>query len=457
MVDLVARGDQRHAGYAADDGEFTQCRARARPRPAPARAISSRPAASRPGPHDGHPHHGRGRGQPERHAAGRAGGARRAEHARLDPRGARARCCERRSDARSWSPPTAWCPARRRPAPVCSPPRGGSGRRRRRSAVPPAPTGCSCATPTPSSAGPAPAGARTPPTSTWTCPKSLRRDAFYADVVPSLPGGALMASAQADDALDRRARAARRRDVLDYTAAETGPGMRGCCAGTSSAAWVTSKALRASRLLTGAEYQPAPPGTASGAGGGGRRPRCRWAPTRGRPHRGRGLAHPPAPGQRGTAAHRPLAQRPGRLRPAALSEGPPARGCTRRRSTLADSAAPVRRAAPPTRSGPGTPTSAARCRRRSGSGPAAYAEGHARHGGGAALALGERGSVAAGERRGLRCAAAAPARGRRACARLRPGWSTTSPRCRPDAASSRRPCCSGARSSATSSRGSRRT
>ena len=36
MVDLVARGDQRHAGYAAADGEFVNAVAGARARSAPA-------------------------------------------------------------------------------------------------------------------------------------------------------------------------------------------------------------------------------------------------------------------------------------------------------------------------------------------------------------------------------------------------------------------------------------
>ena len=102
MVDLVAEGDQRHAGYAAGDGEFTN-----------AALVLARDllkldgAVRRAAAPDARPRHrdaddARGGREPERHAAGREGGARRPQHAGLDPRGARRRAAASRSAPRWW-------------------------------------------------------------------------------------------------------------------------------------------------------------------------------------------------------------------------------------------------------------------------------------------------------------------------------------------------------------------
>ena len=109
------------------------------------------------------------------------------------------------------------------------------------------------------------------------------------------------------------------------------------------------------------------------------------------------------------------------------------------------------------RSGPATPTSGARCRRRSASGPAAYAEG---------LLDTRRGARSDSGRRSIARRSAAPratacrcrfgARSRRARS-ASAGSTATWPRCRAGGASSRRPRSSGALSWRTSWRGSRRT
>ena len=100
MVDLVARGDQRHAGYAAADGEFTN-----------AALVLARDLLRLDGLFDGrsHPVLGRTTATPTMLEAGVSRNvtppvatrdARRPQHARLDPRGARRGCCASRSTPR---------------------------------------------------------------------------------------------------------------------------------------------------------------------------------------------------------------------------------------------------------------------------------------------------------------------------------------------------------------------
>ena len=162
------------------------------------------------------------------------------------------------------------------------------------------------------------------------------------------------------------------------------------------------------------------------------------------------------PGIGRAAAHRPLAQRPGRLRPPALPQGPAARAPRRRARRW------PRRCSPSPRRHrrvlwPGYTHQRRAMPSSVGLWAGAYAEGLLDTVESLADALGPGGPLAARQRRGLRRAAAAPARGRRARRSASPGSTATWPRCRAGGASSRPPRSSGAPSSATSWPGWRRT
>ena len=116
------------------------------------------------------------------------GGARRPQHAGLDPRRDRRACCERSLEldgGRDLAPAGAVRDAGRLRG--CSPPRGGSARRRRRSAARPAPTGSSSARPTPSSAGPGTSRRSHTPDEYVDLPEVTAARRFYADVVARVP------------------------------------------------------------------------------------------------------------------------------------------------------------------------------------------------------------------------------------------------------------------------------
>ena len=161
----------------------------------------------------------------------------------------------------------------------------------------------------------------------------------------------------------------------------------------------------------------AAPGTARRA----RRRRSRPAPARrrsgGRALGRRGVAHPPAPGARRAAAYRTLAQRPGRLRPPAPAQGPPARAAPAglvagRRARRLWAPAPARALAglhPPAPRDAVVGGSLGRC----------LCRGSARYDRVAARAVEQGGPLAAGQRGRLRRAASAAPGGHGPGARLR--------------------------------------
>ena len=180
------------------------------------------------------------------------------------------------------------------------------------------------------------------------------------------------------------------------------------------------------------------------------------AGARRRAHGRRGLAHAPASRPRRAAAHRPLAQRSGRVRPSALPQGPAARRCTPARSTW-----PRRCSTSPSRHRtvlwPGYTHQRRAMPSSVGLWAGAYAEGLLDTVESLAAALAGRWTArrwAAPPAMACRCRSSARPRRARSAS---PGSTTTWRRCRAAAASSRRRCSSGAPSWATSSRGSRRT
>jgi len=130
MVDLLAEGDQRHAGYAAADGEFRN-----------AALVLARDLLKLDGLFADRSHAGTSRRPwPRRFSTSAA-----------RPTGPTTRwptCCGKRSARTWWSPRSGWCRARRRPARRSCPSPGGFGRRRRPSAARPVRIGYSCGTPT---------------------------------------------------------------------------------------------------------------------------------------------------------------------------------------------------------------------------------------------------------------------------------------------------------------------
>ena len=457
MVDLVARGDQRHAGYAAADGGFTNAITALAARPGPARRPlrRPRPSGARAAPTV----------TPTMLEAGVSRNvtppvARAVLDIRSTPAWTHAELADgargARSSARWSSPPTGWCRARRRRARALL----AAARR----------------------CGPQPRPFGSPTCSDWVflrhadaikCGPGTSRRSHTADeyvdlaevtaargvlraTSPGVPRDDTATTPRPTHALDAPADDADRADAGLHRRATTARGMRGCCrwdvlgslGHVEGAARLRAALARADHAALRAGLRAALAAVDAGALVIGARHEDAhtavedWL-TRRLGRRGR------------AAAHRPLAQRPGRLRPPALPQGRAARRCTRRRSSSRQALLALRRAPPRARSGPATPISAARCRRRPGSGPAAFAEGLLDTLEIAAGALGAGRSLAARQRRGVRRAAAAPARGRGAGARLRRRSSTTWPRCSTAAASSRPRCSSGAPSWATTSAGSR--
>ena len=357
--------------------------------------------------------------EPERHAAGRQGGARHPQHARLDPRGDRRACCGSALDVRGRGHLAAagalrdagrLAPARRRAA--------GAAGGRARSAARPAPTGCSSATPTRSSAGPAPAGARTRRTSTWTCPRSPRRAASTRGWRAPTWRGALsaMAGRRRSGAPARRPRSAR---CWNYTAGD-------------DRAW-DARLLRwdvlgslghieGLRAVAAAQRRASTPGCARGlraalAAVDARPARARPG-ARGRAHGGRGLAHPPA--ARASASGSTPAAR-------ATTRSPATSGSILKDRLLAlhagalDLAAALLAFAARHRAvlWPGYTHQRRAMPSSVGLWAGALRRGTARYRRVAAGALAPGRPLAARQRGGLRRAAAAPARGGRARARLR--------------------------------------
>ena len=101
MVDLVAQGDQRHAGRVTDDGPFTNALTALARDLVRLDALFSGPPSPDPRAPDRDADHAHRRREPERDTPVGQGGARRAQHARVESRGARRRARGRRSTARS--------------------------------------------------------------------------------------------------------------------------------------------------------------------------------------------------------------------------------------------------------------------------------------------------------------------------------------------------------------------
>ena len=329
--------------------------------------------------------------------------------------------------------------ARRRAA---APP-GSAGR----SAVRPAPTGSSSGTPTRSSAGPAPAGARTLRTNTWTCRRSRRRASFYAELVRAYLGGDMTSDGRRPRTLwsyrpgrePAHARLhRRRRPALGRPAAALGRARQ------------PRPHRRAARCAApvGAGACPAPRRLASGARGGRPGRLRRRTGARGRRTRRSRTGSPgacPASASGSTPAARATTRSP-------ATSGSTSRTrcsrCTRRRSTSPTCCSPSPHGTGRC-SGPATPISGGRCRRRWGSGPAPTPKDCSTPSRRSPALWAAGGSLAARQRGRLRRAAAAPARGGGRARSASPGWTATWPRCRGAAASSRRRCCSGAPSWAT--------
>ena len=392
------------------------------------------------------PDHARGRRQPERHASGRQGGARRAQHAGLDPRGDRARCWSGRSTRRRRDLPS---PGALRDAGrlasarhATAGPAGGA----RRSAVPPAPTGSSSAQADAIKCGPGTSRRSHTADEYVDLPEVTAARRFYARPGPRLPVGALMADGPPSATLWSAERLRIERDCSTTPRARTGPGMRASCAGMCSAVSATSKGCKASGLLTSARLRRLRRGlrralAAVDAG------RLTLGPSQEDVHTAvEDWLTRRLPGSGRAAAHRPLAQRPGRLRSPAVSQGRAASTSTRRRSTLADAllrfAARHRSTLWPgythqRRAMPSSVGLLGRALRRRA----------ARHGGSDRRRSGRRWIVRRSEaRRATACRCRFGARWPRARSASADSTATW-PRCRADAASSRPPCCSGARSS----------
>ena len=300
----------------------------------------------------------------------------------LDSRRAGRRCSASALESRWSSPPTGWCRARRRRARACSR-RGavGSGPQGQPfGSARPAPTGSSCGTVDAIKCGPGTSRRSHTPDEYVDLPEVSAARRFYVNSrrrtsherrsggrsPASRPGRRPTYAASPDDALVSSG--SLDRQMLDYT--------------------VGDDRLWDARLLAlGRPREPRPRRRAAGLGAPERRPstcgsgaglrrRCgRWsegrlvvdAGARGRAHRGRGLADPPARAGAGAAAHRALPQRPGGLRPSALPEGP-APAARRRGARPGRGLLDLRARQSSGCSGPATPTPAGRCHPRPGSG-----------------------------------------------------------------------------------------
>ena len=286
---------------------------------------------------------------------------------RLDPRGDRRQCWSGRSSSDVVVTSRRLVPCETPAGSRLLERPGGSGRRRGSSAARPAPTGSSSGTPTRSSA----AGHQPPVAHPRRVRRPARGDrgaAFYAEVVariylsgavssmrPRTLWGATAALDDADVRLHRGRRPAVGRPPAALGRARQPGPRRG--APRLAAAHPRDHA----RLRAGPARGPARRGQRTA-------PSTRRTKTSTPPSRTGSPAGCPGSGR--AAAHRPLAQRPGR-QPTCGSTSrtgcSPAR-CRRWRwstALLAFAAPPSRRC-----SGPATPTSGGRCRRRSGSGPA---------------------------------------------------------------------------------------
>ena len=369
MVDLVARGDQRHAGYAAE-GELHQRGRRAGARPRQARRALPGAGAPGAGPRHHHADDARGRHQPQRHAARGEGGARHPQHAELDARGDRPDARARRSSRRWWSPPTRLVPCET-PAHsrlLAARPAGAAGRRAP-TAARPAPTGCSCDDRDAIKCGPGTSRRSHTADECVDLPEVTEARAFYG------ARGAGVPAVRAERRRERQAATlwssaalARRADAAVHRGRRPRVGRAAPALGHPRQPRATSRGCGA-RAAQRARAPPRCRGALRRAlGAADARRARRSAPSTRTSTRRWSSGSPRRLGALGERVHTgPVAQRPGRGGPAALPQGPRARPARAGHWNWRTRCSPSR-ARTARRSGRATPTSGARCRRRPGCG-----------------------------------------------------------------------------------------